>query len=76
WERDGVVVEEVVGPRDCLFCPPVILRGLRNDTDQPAFLQVLIDVTKPTLPHYPAGSVLEDLREKRQSAQQTAKAED
>ncbi len=76
WERDGVVVEEVVGPRDCLFCPPGILRGLRNDTDQPAFLQVLIDVTKPTLPHYPAGSVLEDLREKRQSAQQRTKAED
>ena len=76
WERDGVVVEEVVGPKDCLFCPPGIFRGLRNDTDQPALLQVLIDVTKPTLPHYPLDSDLEELRVERQSVKQKSEIED
>ena len=68
WEKDGVTLEEQVGPRDLVYVPPNMFRGARNDTDKKVLVQVLLDAPKPTLPHYEAGNSLEDLRLKREKA--------
>ena len=68
WEKDGVMLEEQVGPRDLVYVPPNMFRGARNDTDETVFVQVLLDAPKPILPHYEADTSLEDLRLKRETA--------
>ena len=68
WKKNGVTLEEQAGPRDLVYVPPNMFRGVRNDTDKTVFVQVLLDAPKPTLPHYEAGNSLEDLRLKREKA--------
>ena len=68
WEKHGITLEEQAGPRDLVYIPPNMFRGVRNDTDKTVFVQVLLDAPRPTLPHYEVGNSLEDLRLKREKA--------
>ncbi len=62
WEQDGVEVERVLGPRDLIFTPPGVYRGLRNDTEGDALMLVMLGAAKPQLPTYPEGSPMELMR--------------
>jgi quercetin dioxygenase-like cupin family protein len=62
WEEDGEEVERVLGPRDMIFCPPGMYRGLRNDTDGDALMLVMLGAAQPQLPTYPEGSPMEEMR--------------
>lgn len=59
WEDNGVEAEQVIGPRDMIFCPPGVSRGLRNDTDGDALMLVMLGAGKPVLPTYPEGSPMD-----------------
>lgn len=58
WEENGVEEEVVLGPRDMIFTPAGMYRGLRNDTDGDALMLVMLGASKPQLPDYPEGSAM------------------
>lgn len=58
WEENGVEEEVVLSPRDMIFTPAGMYRGLRNDTDDDALMLVMLGASKPQLPDYPEGSAM------------------
>src|SRR5919202_344715 len=54
-ERDGEQVERVLGPRDLIWVPAGVSRGVRNDTDKDCAMVVVLGAGRPQLPTYPPG---------------------
>ena len=52
-ERDGEIVERAIGPRDLIWIPAGVYRGIRNDTDAEAAMVVVLGAGRPQLPTYP-----------------------
>ena len=57
-ERDGEHVERVLGPRDLIWVPAGVYRGVRNDTDRECAMVVVLGAGRPQLPTYPEDSPL------------------
>jgi uncharacterized RmlC-like cupin family protein len=64
WWENGVEVREVLGPWDMMYSPAGMMHGFRNDTDEQAYVQVMLGKAKPELPIY-ADSGLEGLKRRR-----------
>ncbi len=62
WEEDGVRAEKILGPRDMIFTPANVYRGLFNHTDKDCFMLVMLGAGRPVLPSYPPGSAMEKAR--------------
>ncbi|MFD1459480.1 cupin domain-containing protein [Scopulibacillus daqui] len=71
-ENEGERFEIPLETRDCIWSPPGIYRGVRNDGDEDALMLVMLGAQKPQLPTYPEGSALEELRIERQKAKEAA----
>ena len=52
WRSDGETVERQLGPWDMVYNPPGIIHGLRNDTDEDCFFQVMLGSPRPNRPLY------------------------
>jgi mannose-6-phosphate isomerase-like protein (cupin superfamily) len=65
WSDGNRQIERTLGPRDLIWIPAGIWRGVRNDGGiQVAFLTML-GAGKPQLPQYPEGSPLTEARSSR-----------
>jgi len=62
WEKDGETVTRTIGPRDLIFTPAGVWRGLRNDGETDGLMLVMLGAAKPVLPSYPEGSPLTEAR--------------
>ena len=51
--RDGEELERVLGPRDLIWVPAGVYRGVRNDTDRECAMVVVLGAGRPQLPTYP-----------------------
>ncbi|MCL6547770.1 MAG: cupin domain-containing protein [Alicyclobacillus sp.] len=72
WEDGGERAEATLGPRDMVWTPPGVFRGVRNDGDTEALFLVLLGAGRPQLPTYPEGSELERIRKERAAARERA----
>ncbi|TCP31715.1 cupin domain [Scopulibacillus darangshiensis] len=72
-EDEGEKYEIPLDTRDCIWSPPGVYRGVRNDGDVDALMLVMLGAQKPQLPTYPEGSALEDLRLERAKAKAAQK---
>ena len=52
WQENGETVERKVGPWDLVYNPPGVIHGLRNDTDEDCFFQVMLGNPRPNRPLY------------------------
>ena len=52
WERDGVIEERRLGPWDMVYNPPGQIHGVRNDSDEDSFFQVMLGNPAPDRPQY------------------------
>ncbi len=52
WQADGETVERQLGPWDMVYNPPGIVHGLRNDSDEDCFFQVMLGNPRPDRPLY------------------------
>ena len=52
WEKDGETVERQLQPWDLVYNPPGQIHGVRNDTDEDAFFQVMLGNPTPNRPQY------------------------
>ena len=55
-------IERTLGPRDMIWIPAGIWRGVRNDGDKDTAFLTLLGAQKPELPTYPEGSPLTEAR--------------
>jgi quercetin dioxygenase-like cupin family protein len=62
WADNGNRIERTLGPRDLIWTPPGVWRGVRNDGDRDAVFLTLLGAEKPELPTYPEGSPLTEAR--------------
>jgi len=51
-EEDGRRIEVALGPWDCVFCPPGVIHGYRNDSVEPVYLQVMAGKPNPEFMGY------------------------
>ena len=58
WEADGERVARKVGPWDMVYNPPGVIHGLRNDTDEDCFFQVMLGNPRPNRPQYKDSELL------------------
>ena len=58
WQADGETVERKLGPWDMVYNPPGIIHGLRNDTDEDCFFQVMLGNPHPNRPRYEDAELL------------------
>jgi mannose-6-phosphate isomerase-like protein (cupin superfamily) len=65
WSDGDSEVERTLGPRDLVWIPAGVWRGVRNDGTSDAVFLTLLGAQKPQLPDYPEGSPLSEAREKR-----------
>jgi mannose-6-phosphate isomerase-like protein (cupin superfamily) len=65
WSDGQAEVERVLGPRDMIWIPAGIWRGVRNDGTVEARFLTLLGAPKPKLPDYPEGSLLAEARERK-----------
>jgi mannose-6-phosphate isomerase-like protein (cupin superfamily) len=72
WEEDGDRAEATLGPRDMVWTPAGVYRGVRNDGDTDALFLVILGAARPQLPTYPEGSELERIRLERAAARAKA----
>ena len=52
WERDGESAERVLEKWDMLCSPPGHAHGLRNDSSEPCYFQVMLGKPRPKRPSY------------------------
>lgn len=62
WSDGTREVERTMGPRDMIWVPAGIWRGVRNDGAVEAVFLTLLGAQKPVLPDYPEGSPLAEAR--------------
>jgi len=67
WWEDGVQVEETLDTWDMIYSPPGVHHSFRNDTDDDAYLQVMLGRGRPGLPIYP-DEELERIKRERAAA--------
>jgi mannose-6-phosphate isomerase-like protein (cupin superfamily) len=65
WSDGQAEIERTLGPRDLVWIPAGIWRGVRNDGTADAVFLTLLGAQKPQLPDYPDGSPLAEARAKR-----------
>jgi mannose-6-phosphate isomerase-like protein (cupin superfamily) len=65
WSDGKAEVERTLGPRDLVWIPAGIWRGVRNDGTVDTLFLTLLGAQKPKLPDYPEGSPLSEARAKR-----------
>src|SRR5262245_16729342 len=58
----GRQIERKLGPRDLIWIPAGIWRGVRNDGDKEVAFLTMLGASKPELPAYPEGSPLTEAR--------------
>ncbi len=58
WQADGETVERRLGVWDMVYNPPGIVHGLRNDTDEDCFFQVMLGNPRPNRPLYQDAELL------------------
>ena len=62
WSDTQSQTERTLGPRDLIWIPAGIWRGVRNDGFTDAVFLTLLGAEKPKLPDYPEGSPLTEAR--------------
>jgi mannose-6-phosphate isomerase-like protein (cupin superfamily) len=62
WSDGTNHIERTLGPRDLIWVPAGIWRGVRNDGDTTTAFLTLLGAQKPELPSYPEGSPLTEAR--------------
>lgn len=65
WSDGNRQVERSLGPRDLVWIPAGIWRGVRNDGDTDVTFLTLLGAQTPDLPSYPEGSPLSEARQAR-----------
>jgi len=65
WSDGRRQIERTLGPRDLIWIPAGIWRGVRNDGDKEAVFLTMLGAEKPELPSYPEGSPLTEARTPR-----------
>jgi len=46
-DETGRRVSRVLGPWECIFCPPGVIHGYRNESLEPVYFQVMLGRAKP-----------------------------
>jgi len=62
WGDGERQIERTLGPRDLVWIPAGIWRGVRNDGKTEVAFLTMLGAQKPELPSYPAGSPLSEAR--------------
>jgi quercetin dioxygenase-like cupin family protein len=62
WSDGERQIERTLGPRDLVWIPAGIWRGVRNDSDNDVMFLTMLGAQKPELPSYPEGSPLSEAR--------------
>jgi len=62
WSDGSRQVERTLGPRDLIWIPAGIWRGVRNDGEREVAFLTMLGAQKPELPSYPEGSPLTEAR--------------
>lgn len=62
WSDGSRQIERTLGPRDLVWIPAGIWRGVRNDGDKEVSFLTMLGAQKPELPAYPEGSPLTEAR--------------
>lgn len=62
WGDGTGEIERTLGPRDLIWIPAGIWRGVRNDGDKDVAFLTMLGAQKPELPVYPGGSPLNEAR--------------
>jgi mannose-6-phosphate isomerase-like protein (cupin superfamily) len=65
WSDGNREVERKLGPRDLIWIPAGIWRGVRNDGDKDTAFLTMLGAQTPQLPTYPEGSPLTEARSQR-----------
>ena len=52
WERDGEIIERRLEPWDMVYNPPGMIHGVRNDSDEDCYFQVMLGNPSPNRPQY------------------------
>jgi quercetin dioxygenase-like cupin family protein len=65
WSDGTSQTDRTLGPRDLIWIPAGIWRGVRNDGLTEAVFLTLLGAQKPQLPDYPEGSPLSEARARR-----------
>jgi quercetin dioxygenase-like cupin family protein len=65
WSDGSHQVERRLGPRDLIWIPAGIWRGVRNDAAKEVVFLTMLGAAKPELPSYPEGSPLTEARSSR-----------
>jgi len=74
FELDGEQAETILSSRDVISVPPGLYRGLINEGQEEALMCVMLGVAKPTMPDYPEGHPLNELRKRRREIAAQAEA--
>ena len=64
WSDGNRQIERALGPRDMVWIPAGIWRGVRNDGKVDVSFLTMLGAQKPELPSYPEGSPLTEARGK------------
>ena len=62
WSDGERQIERTLGPRDLVWIPAGIWRGVRNDGGSDVMFLTMLGAQKPELPAYPEGSALSEAR--------------
>jgi mannose-6-phosphate isomerase-like protein (cupin superfamily) len=62
WSDGERQIERRLGPRDLIWIPAGIWRGVRNDGTKDVSFLTMLGAQKPELPSYPEGSLLTEAR--------------
>jgi mannose-6-phosphate isomerase-like protein (cupin superfamily) len=62
WSDGKEEIERTLGPRDMVWIPAGVWRGVRNDGEVETRFLTLLGAQKPVLPDYPEGSPLAEAR--------------
>ncbi len=52
WERDGEIIERRLEPWDMVYNPPGQIHGVKNETGEDAYFQVMLGNPRPNRPQY------------------------
>jgi mannose-6-phosphate isomerase-like protein (cupin superfamily) len=65
WSDGNRQVERKLGPRDLVWIPAGVWRGVRNDGAKEVAFLTMLGAQKPELPTYPEGSPLTEARARK-----------
>jgi len=65
WSDGNSEIERTLGPRDMVWIPAGVWRGVRNDGKVDTLFLTMLGASKPKLPDYPEGSPLSEARSKK-----------